>query len=107
MSTNKVCVVFLDTLTPEFELYIWLRERRHSGRTTQHKSKGVQEDDKTSSVPSTGTSPEHSHAWLTQNLGLPTEEVKESRRVLVPLLVRDRIVVESGLRHQQSNISSC
>ncbi|MQL77548.1 hypothetical protein Taro_009965, partial [Colocasia esculenta] len=24
---------------------------------------------------STGTSPEHSRAWLTQNLGLPTEEV--------------------------------
>ncbi|MQM02023.1 hypothetical protein Taro_034782 [Colocasia esculenta] len=45
------------------------------GRTTQHKSEGVQEDDKTSSVPSTGTSPEHSRAWLTQNLGLPTEEV--------------------------------
>ncbi|MQL91029.1 hypothetical protein Taro_023637 [Colocasia esculenta] len=39
------------------------------------KSEGVQEDDKTSSVPSTGTSPEHSRAWLTQNLGLPTEEV--------------------------------
>ncbi|MQL92443.1 hypothetical protein Taro_025070 [Colocasia esculenta] len=39
------------------------------------KSEGVPEDDKTSSVPSTGTSPEHSHAWLTQNLGLPTEEV--------------------------------
>ncbi|MQL81176.1 hypothetical protein Taro_013632 [Colocasia esculenta] len=42
--------------------------------TTQHKSEGVQEDDKTSSVPKTGTSPEHSRAWLTQNLGLPTEE---------------------------------
>ncbi|MQM08825.1 hypothetical protein Taro_041685 [Colocasia esculenta] len=39
------------------------------------KSEGVQEDDKTSSVLSTGTSPEHSRAWLTQNLGLPTEEV--------------------------------
>ncbi|MQM17665.1 hypothetical protein Taro_050639 [Colocasia esculenta] len=39
------------------------------------KSEGVQEDDKTSSVPSTGTSPEHSRAWLTQNLGLPIEEV--------------------------------
>ncbi|MQL72004.1 hypothetical protein Taro_004332 [Colocasia esculenta] len=39
------------------------------------KSEGVQEDDKTSSVPSTGTSPEHSRAWLTQNLELPTEEV--------------------------------
>ncbi|MQL68927.1 hypothetical protein Taro_001205 [Colocasia esculenta] len=44
-------------------------------RTTQHKSDGAQEDDKTSSVPSTGTSPEHSRAWLTQNLGLPSEEV--------------------------------
>ncbi|MQL87196.1 hypothetical protein Taro_019739 [Colocasia esculenta] len=43
-------------------------------RTTQHKSEGVQEDDKTSSVPSIETSPEHSRAWLTQNLGLPTEE---------------------------------
>ncbi|MQL70216.1 hypothetical protein Taro_002538 [Colocasia esculenta] len=39
------------------------------------KSEGVQKDDKTLSVPSTGTSPEHSRAWLTQNLGLPTEEV--------------------------------
>ncbi|MQL73143.1 hypothetical protein Taro_005493 [Colocasia esculenta] len=39
------------------------------------KSEGVQEDDKTSSVPSIRTSPEHSRAWLTQNLGLPTEEV--------------------------------
>ncbi|MQM23247.1 hypothetical protein Taro_056310 [Colocasia esculenta] len=46
-----------------------------AGRTTQHKSEGVQEDDKTSSVPNTGTSPEHSRAWITQNLGLPTEEV--------------------------------
>ncbi|MQL68662.1 hypothetical protein Taro_000970, partial [Colocasia esculenta] len=46
-----------------------------AGRTTQHKSEGVQEDDKTSLVPSTGTSSEHSRAWLTQNLGLPTEEV--------------------------------
>ncbi|MQM21574.1 hypothetical protein Taro_054616 [Colocasia esculenta] len=46
-----------------------------AGRTTQHKSEGVQEDDKTSSVPSTETSLEHSCAWLTQNLGLPTEEV--------------------------------
>ncbi|MQL82723.1 hypothetical protein Taro_015183, partial [Colocasia esculenta] len=33
-----------------------------AGRTTQHKSEGVQEDDKTSSVPSAGTSPEHSRA---------------------------------------------
>ncbi|MQL70229.1 hypothetical protein Taro_002537 [Colocasia esculenta] len=39
------------------------------------KSEGVQEDDKISSVPNIWTSPEHSHAWLTQNLGLPTEEV--------------------------------
>ncbi|MQM11178.1 hypothetical protein Taro_044079 [Colocasia esculenta] len=39
------------------------------------KSEGVQEDDKTSTVLSTGTSPEHTRAWLTQNLGLPTEEV--------------------------------
>ncbi|MQM04120.1 hypothetical protein Taro_036912 [Colocasia esculenta] len=30
-------------------------------RTTLHKSEGVQEDNKTSSVPSTGTSPEHAH----------------------------------------------
>ncbi|MQL71208.1 hypothetical protein Taro_003537 [Colocasia esculenta] len=26
--TVEVCVVFLDTLTPEFELYVRLRERR-------------------------------------------------------------------------------
>ncbi|MQL69212.1 hypothetical protein Taro_001495 [Colocasia esculenta] len=39
------------------------------------KSEGVQEDDKTSMVLSTGTSPKHTRAWLTQNLGLPTEEV--------------------------------
>ncbi|MQL69309.1 hypothetical protein Taro_001620, partial [Colocasia esculenta] len=44
-------------------------------RCTTLGSEGVQEDDKTSSVPSTGTSPEHSHAWLTQNLGLSPEEV--------------------------------
>ncbi|MQM13009.1 hypothetical protein Taro_045933 [Colocasia esculenta] len=42
---------------------------------TAHRSEGVQEDDKTSSVPSIGTSPEHSRVWITQNLGLPTEEV--------------------------------
>ncbi|MQM19537.1 hypothetical protein Taro_052543 [Colocasia esculenta] len=27
--TIEVCVVFLDTLTPVFELYVRLRERRH------------------------------------------------------------------------------
>ncbi|MQM14234.1 hypothetical protein Taro_047166 [Colocasia esculenta] len=27
--TVEVCVIFLDTLTPEFELYVRLRERRH------------------------------------------------------------------------------
>ncbi|MQL71385.1 hypothetical protein Taro_003699 [Colocasia esculenta] len=27
-ATFEVCVVFLDTLTPEFELYVQLRERR-------------------------------------------------------------------------------
>ncbi|MQM09678.1 hypothetical protein Taro_042556 [Colocasia esculenta] len=32
-----------------------------AGRATQHKSEGVQEVDKTSSVPSTGTSPKHTH----------------------------------------------
>ncbi|MQM17945.1 hypothetical protein Taro_050928 [Colocasia esculenta] len=31
--TVKVCVVFLDTLTPEFELYIQLRERRQWAAT--------------------------------------------------------------------------
>ncbi|MQL70658.1 hypothetical protein Taro_002960 [Colocasia esculenta] len=40
-----------------------------------YESEGVQEDNKTSSVPSTGRSHKHSRAWLTQNLGLPTEEV--------------------------------
>ncbi|MQL67924.1 hypothetical protein Taro_000208 [Colocasia esculenta] len=45
-----------------------------AGRTTQHKSEGVQVYDKNSTVLSTGTSPEHTRAWLTQNLGLPTEE---------------------------------
>ncbi|MQL88513.1 hypothetical protein Taro_021075 [Colocasia esculenta] len=29
--TVEVCVVFLDTLTPEFELYVRLRERRQWG----------------------------------------------------------------------------
>ncbi|MQL85366.1 hypothetical protein Taro_017882 [Colocasia esculenta] len=29
--TVEVCVVFLDTLTPEFELYVQLRERRQWG----------------------------------------------------------------------------
>ncbi|MQL74018.1 hypothetical protein Taro_006377, partial [Colocasia esculenta] len=28
VSTGKVYVIFLDTLTPEFELYVRLRERR-------------------------------------------------------------------------------
>ncbi|MQL69761.1 hypothetical protein Taro_002089 [Colocasia esculenta] len=51
------------------------RRPMSAGRTTQHKSEGVQEDDKTLMVLSTGTSPEHTRAWLTQNLGLPTEEV--------------------------------
>ncbi|MQL96508.1 hypothetical protein Taro_029185, partial [Colocasia esculenta] len=49
------------------------------GRTTQHKSEGVQEDDKTSTVLSTGTSPEHTRTWLTQNLGLPAEEVSTAK----------------------------
>ncbi|MQL90737.1 hypothetical protein Taro_023319 [Colocasia esculenta] len=31
--TIKVCVVFLDTLTPEFELYVQLRERRQGTET--------------------------------------------------------------------------
>ncbi|MQL69535.1 hypothetical protein Taro_001800 [Colocasia esculenta] len=44
-------------------------------RATSDNTTNSIEDDKTSSVPSTGTSPEHSRAWLTQNLGLPTEEV--------------------------------
>ncbi|MQL69926.1 hypothetical protein Taro_002248 [Colocasia esculenta] len=34
-------------------------------------------------------------------------QVKESRRVLIPLLVWDRTVVESGLHHQQSNVFTC
>ncbi|MQM09373.1 hypothetical protein Taro_042242 [Colocasia esculenta] len=33
-------------------------------------------------------------------------QVKESRRVLIPLLVWDRTIVESGLHHQQSNYVS-
>ncbi|MQM15818.1 hypothetical protein Taro_048770, partial [Colocasia esculenta] len=33
--------------------------------------------------------------------------VKECRRVPVPLLVSVSTVVESGLRHQQSNIPTC
>ncbi|MQL97035.1 hypothetical protein Taro_029720, partial [Colocasia esculenta] len=34
-------------------------------------------------------------------------QVKESRRVLVPLLVPVGIIVESGLHHQQSNAFTC
>ncbi|MQL97604.1 hypothetical protein Taro_030299, partial [Colocasia esculenta] len=33
-------------------------------------------------------------------------QMKESRRVLIPLLVQDRTVAESGLHHQQSNFLS-
>ncbi|MQL75668.1 hypothetical protein Taro_008049, partial [Colocasia esculenta] len=33
--TVEVCVVFLDTLTPEFELYVRLRERRQWAATSQ------------------------------------------------------------------------
>ncbi|MQL94055.1 hypothetical protein Taro_026705, partial [Colocasia esculenta] len=32
-STARICVVFLDTLTPEFELYVRLRERRQGPAT--------------------------------------------------------------------------
>ncbi|MQL92431.1 hypothetical protein Taro_025059 [Colocasia esculenta] len=32
-STVEVCVIFLDTLTPEFELYVRLRERRQRAAT--------------------------------------------------------------------------
>ncbi|MQL70564.1 hypothetical protein Taro_002886 [Colocasia esculenta] len=31
LAEGSVCVVFLDTLTPEFELYVRLRERRQWG----------------------------------------------------------------------------
>ncbi|MQM07975.1 hypothetical protein Taro_040828 [Colocasia esculenta] len=33
VGTIMVCVVFLDTLTAEFELYVWLRERRQGAET--------------------------------------------------------------------------
>ncbi|MQM22505.1 hypothetical protein Taro_055558, partial [Colocasia esculenta] len=31
--TVEVCVIFLDTLTPEFEVYVWLRERQPRATT--------------------------------------------------------------------------
>ncbi|MQM03714.1 hypothetical protein Taro_036499, partial [Colocasia esculenta] len=34
-------------------------------------------------------------------------QVKESRRIPVPLLVQDCTIVESGLHHQQSNVFTC
>ncbi|MQM02637.1 hypothetical protein Taro_035404 [Colocasia esculenta] len=44
-STVRVCVVFLDTLTPEFELYVQLRERRQGTVARE----GEQEDSRPSS----------------------------------------------------------
>ncbi|MQM22109.1 hypothetical protein Taro_055157 [Colocasia esculenta] len=49
--------------------------------TTLPESEGVQEDDKTSTVPLHRDKPRaHTGAWLTQNLGLPTEEAFRNRR---------------------------
>ncbi|MQL77160.1 hypothetical protein Taro_009560 [Colocasia esculenta] len=49
--------------------------------TTLPESEGVQEDDKTSTVPPYRDKPRaHTRAWLTQNLGHPTEEVFRNRR---------------------------
>ncbi|MQL93933.1 hypothetical protein Taro_026580 [Colocasia esculenta] len=69
-STVRVCVVFRDTITPVFELYVRLKERRQGQR-------------------------------------LVFVGVKEIRRVPVPLLVPVGIIVELGLRHQQSNLFTC
>ncbi|MQL91706.1 hypothetical protein Taro_024322 [Colocasia esculenta] len=84
--TVKVCVVFLDTHTPEFELYVRLRERRQGAVTRVERQLDL------SSVA----------ARLRGGLVLFVR-VKESRRVHVPLLVPVGIIVESGPHHQQSN----
>ncbi|MQL72873.1 hypothetical protein Taro_005224 [Colocasia esculenta] len=48
--------------------------------TTLPESKGVQEDDKTPTVPLYRDKPRaHTRAWLTQNLGHPTEEAFRNR----------------------------
>ncbi|MQM16179.1 hypothetical protein Taro_049130 [Colocasia esculenta] len=49
--------------------------------TTLPESEGVQEDGKTSTVPLHWDKPRaHTGAWLTQNLGPPTEEAFRNRR---------------------------
>ncbi|MQL93079.1 hypothetical protein Taro_025713 [Colocasia esculenta] len=44
------------------------------------------------------------HTIVESGLHHQQSNVKESKRISVPLLVRDRTVVESGLHHQQSNV---
>ncbi|MQL95383.1 hypothetical protein Taro_028055 [Colocasia esculenta] len=144
VSTVKVCVVFLDTFTPEFELYVRLRERRQGTATricgcavacsalvvggqtpvdvlvpnwsyfqclTLGFSAGVPKSVRLG--PAGVVLVVSTVLVLLRNY--PTEpvtceahpfffQVKESRRVHVPLLVPVGIIVDSGPHHQQSNI---
>ncbi|MQL82100.1 hypothetical protein Taro_014566 [Colocasia esculenta] len=155
VSTVKVCVVFLDTLTPEFELYIQMRDRwqgvatrvcgsavacsvlmvggwtlgsrpeslKVSGLGLQQCSLQVwswfvsiildlveverQLDLSSVAVRLRGRLVLFVRLWR----NCPTEpvtcedhpfffQVKESRRVPIPLLLLVAIIVESGIRHQ-------
>ncbi|MQM15396.1 hypothetical protein Taro_048342 [Colocasia esculenta] len=58
------------------------RTTRNHQTTTLPESEGVQEDDKTSTVPLHRDKPRaHIGAWLTQNLGLPTEEAFRAKHL--------------------------
>ncbi|MQL74488.1 hypothetical protein Taro_006856 [Colocasia esculenta] len=63
------------------ELPLSLAATDVSRTTTLPESEGVQEDDKTSTVPLYRGKPRaNTRAWLTQNLGHPTEEAFGNRR---------------------------
>ncbi|MQL70194.1 hypothetical protein Taro_002544 [Colocasia esculenta] len=68
-----------DNTTQELPLSLAVTDE--SRTTTLLESEGVQEDDKTSTVPLHRDKPRaHTGAWLTQNLWLPTEEAFRNRR---------------------------
>ncbi|MQL83153.1 hypothetical protein Taro_015633 [Colocasia esculenta] len=139
VSTVKVCVVFLDTLTPKFEKYIRLRERWQWAATRHARGWGTDTNRRTGPqlvlfpVPQfRELGPEslkvsnlglqlcglQEWCWLVSTILDPVEveqqldlssvaarligrlalfvQVKESRRVPVPLLVPVSTVVESG-----------
>ncbi|MQL87231.1 hypothetical protein Taro_019777, partial [Colocasia esculenta] len=100
-STVKVCVVFLDTLTHVFELYVRLRERRQGTAARVCGCAAV-----CSALLVEGQTPvDGSRPETLKVSGLDLQrcslQVKESRRIHVLPLIPVIAIVKSRPRHQQ------